>query len=109
MENQAKEIFPYCTRNGKIPFKVWYEALRDIRVRSKIGIRIERMENGNFGDCSYVGDGVFEMRINFGPGYRVYFGRDGEKIIILLCGGDKSTQQKDIKRAKAYWIDYNGR
>ncbi len=67
------------------------------------------MEDGNLGDCSVVGAGVYEMRIHFGPGYRVYFGQEGTHIIVLLCGGDKSTQAKDIKRAQEYWADYCGR
>jgi len=64
---------------------------------------------GNFGDCKSLGDGVFELRMTFGPGYRVYFGREGEQVIVLLCGGDKSTQDKDIGRAKAAWTDYRSK
>lgn len=72
-------------------------------------VRLNRLRLGNFGDCKSVGDGVFELRMMFGPGYRVYFGRDGERVVMLLCGGDKDTQQKDVELAKHYWRDYRAR
>ena len=68
--------------------------------------RMDRIENGNFGDCYPVGEGVSELRIDVGPGYRIYFGQDGD-LVVLLHGGDKSTQEKDIKMAKRFWRDYN--
>jgi len=77
-----------------------------MRVRALIRKRLNRVRMGNLGDCRSVGDGVKELRIAFGPGYRVYFGEDGETIVVLLCGGDKSSQEADIRRAKEYWIDY---
>jgi putative addiction module killer protein len=76
------------------------EDLRDDRARAKISARIERLAVGNAGDVVPVGEGISEMRIHYGPGYRVYFIRRGERVIVLLCGGDKSTQEKDIKAAK---------
>ncbi len=74
-----------------------------------IKARLDRIELGNSGDCRHVGDGVNELRIDFGPGYRVYFGQEGDMIVLLLCGGAKRTQRSDIARAKAYWKDYRSR
>jgi putative addiction module killer protein len=82
------------------PFIKWLNKLKDRTGKALIAERISRMENGNPGDCGPVGDNVSEMRIHYGPGYRVYFKDTGKEIIILLCGGDKSTQRADIIRAK---------
>ncbi|RKZ91012.1 MAG: hypothetical protein DRR19_08385 [Candidatus Parabeggiatoa sp. nov. 1] len=71
-------------------------------------VRIDRLIRGHFGDSKSVGEGVYELRIDYGPGYRVYFGKVGLTIVLLLCGGDKSTQQVDIHKAKTYWHDYGG-
>ena len=101
-----QEIVVYETRSGKLPFWDWLMGLKDVKGRSIIQARIERIRLGNFGDCRTVGDGVQELRIKFGPGYRIYFGRDGQRLVILLCGGDKSRQQKDIGVAKALWKEY---
>ena len=78
----------------------WYSRLKDRAAKMRIAVRIRRMQNGNVGDAKPVGDGVFELRFNFGPGYRVYYTERGDEIIILLAGGDKSTQQSDIEAAK---------
>lgn len=86
-------------------FTVWLAGLRDARARFRIIKRIERAAMGNLGDVAPVGDGVSEMRIFYGPGYRVYFVQQGDKLIILLCGGDKSSQSKDIAAAKAIAAD----
>lgn len=80
-------------------FDGWFTALRDIRAKVQIQARIDRAGLGNFGDCEPVGGGVSEMRIHYGPGYRVYFAQRGVEVVILLAGGDKSSQPKDIKRA----------
>ena len=80
-------------------FIKWLDGLRDIRARAKIMIRIERLAMGNPGDVKALGKGISEMRINYGPGYRVYYKQQGPQIVILLAGGDKKTQTKDIKRA----------
>jgi len=80
-------------------FASWIDGLRDIRGRARIQARIERMALGNTGDCKSVGGGVSELRIDCGPGYRVYFARQGHQIVILLAGGDKSSQTKDIRTA----------
>ena len=76
--------------------------------RKRILARVARLEQGNYGDCEAVGEGVMELRLFFGPGYRVYFGEDTNSIVILLCGGDKGSQKQDIKQAKAYWKEYLG-
>ncbi len=109
MESQPREIQRYVTSEGKVPFTEWLEAVRDRTARAKIKFRLDRVEEGNLGDYRSVGDGVFEFKINYGSGYRVYFGQVGLTLILLLCGGDKSTQQQDIKKAKGYWRDYNAR
>ena len=79
----------------------WLVALRDVAARARIAKRIDRIAQGNFGDAKSVGDGVSELRFTFGPGYRVYYTRRGDIVVILLCGGDKSSQEQDIERAKA--------
>ena len=80
-------------------FSKWIDTLNDIRTRARILVRIERLAAGNPGDVKPVGEGVSELRINYGPGYRVYYKKHGQKVVILLAGGDKSTQAKDIKTA----------
>lgn len=82
-------------------FDRWLRDLRDVRAAVRIQVRLDRMAAGNPGDVKPVGEGVSEMRIDYGPGYRVYFMRHGLRVIVLLCGGDKSTQDKDIAQAKA--------
>ena len=82
-------------------FARWLDALADERAKARIAVRIISAEKGNFGDCAPVGDGISEMRVHFGPGYRMYFTRRGKVVYLLLCGGDKATQKRDIKRAKA--------
>ena len=80
--------------------------LKDNRNKARILNRIDRLRLGNFGDCKSVGGGVYELRIHFGPGFRVYFGLEGKELVILLCGGDKSTQKKDIAAAIEYWKEF---
>ena len=82
-------------------FMEWIGALRDVPARARIAKRIDRIALGNFGDAKSVGDGVSELRFTFGPGYRVYYARRGDVVVILLCGGDKDSQERDIERAKA--------
>jgi putative addiction module killer protein len=84
----------------------WLNSLKDVKGKAKIKERLKRVRLGNLGDYRSLGEGVFELRINYGPGYRVYFGQVGEIIVLLLCGGDKSSQEKDIRKAQEYWIDY---
>lgn len=83
-----------------LAFTKWLDGLRDRNARIRIATRIRRMEMGNPGDVKAVGEGVSEMRITYGPGYRVYFVQDGNTVVILLCGGDKSSQSRDIAQAK---------
>ncbi len=106
MEAQPKEIRNYLTAEGRSPFQEWLDSLRDIKARVRIEKRLERVALGNLGDYRSVGEGVCELKIDYGSGYRVYFGQVGLTIVLLLCGGDKSTQEQDIIKAKEYWRDY---
>jgi putative addiction module killer protein len=83
-----------------LEFANWFESLRDRKASAKIADRIRRAGDGNFGDVKHAGSGLSEMRIDYGPGYRVYLSQRGNELVILLCGGDKRTQDRDIKRAK---------
>ncbi len=109
MEAQEKNILTYVKADGSAPFNDWLEALKDKKARAIIRTRINRVRLGNLGDCKSLGEGVNELRIKFGAGYRVYFGQFGDTIIILLSGGDKSSQDQDIEQAKKYWKDYKRR
>ena len=106
MEAISQRIIIFKKDDGTKPFRVWLSNIGDQRAVRKIEARIARVRLGNFGDSKTVGEGVIELRINYGSGFRAYFGRDGDTIIILLCGGDKKTQSKDIELAKKYWIQY---
>ena len=103
------DIHYYQTSAGEKPFIAWLEGLRDRQARTRIEARLARVAVGNFGDVEPAGQGVMELRIDWGPGYRVYFARIGQVIVLLLCGGDKRTQQRDIDRAKGYFEDYKAR
>ena len=109
MEVQPREIRRYATAQGRVPFGKWLDSLRDRNVRVRIKSRLDRVEQGNFGDFKSVGQGVFELRINYGPAYRVYFGQVGLTIVVILIAGDKSTQEQDIRQAIEYWTDYEKR
>jgi putative addiction module killer protein len=104
-----KLVKTYVTREGKDVFNEWIDSLTDIKGRAKIRARLARLRAGNLGEYKTVGEGVCEIKVDFGPGYRVYFGQLGNTLIVLLCGGDKSTQDKDIKKAHEYWADYRSR
>ena len=99
------EIRYYVRANGDEPFADWFADL-DAAARAKVTSAIARMGQGNFSNVKAVGEGVLEYRIDFGPGYRVYFGRDGNTLVILLTGGTKKRQQRDIETAHTYWQDY---
>jgi putative addiction module killer protein len=99
----------YLTASGKNVVDDWVTDLRDERAAAKIAIRIERLAAGNFGDCKTLRDGVWELKIDWGPGYRVYYAMAGKQIVLLLCGGDKRKQGADIERAVEYWNDYKRR
>jgi putative addiction module killer protein len=109
MDAQPREVVLYMTEDHDCPFEVWLESLRDRQARARIKKRLDRIELGNLGDFKPVGEGVLELRIDYGPGYRIYFAESGATIILLLYGGDKSTQDQDILRAKQYWIDFQKR
>jgi putative addiction module killer protein len=102
------EVREYLTPQGDSPFGVWFDDL-DAQAAAKMTIALARIGQGNLSNVKGVGSGVFEYRIDFGPGYRVYFGKDGETIVILLAGGAKSRQQRDIDDAHARWQDYKDR
>jgi putative addiction module killer protein len=106
MEPTPREIVEYEDEDGNSPYSKWIAGLRDRKGRATIQVRINRLIVGNFGDCKPVGEGVKELVVDFGPGYRVYFGEDGRKV-VLLGGGDKSTQPTDITRCRRRWSDYN--
>jgi putative addiction module killer protein len=99
------EVREYVRPDGHCPFVAWVDSLND-HAAAKVLTAIQRMKNGNLGDHKSVGGGVSERRIDYGPGYRVYFARDGERIVILLGGGSKARQQADIKSAQSCWAAY---
>ena len=103
------EVRRYQCPDSEVPLTSWLAGLRDARARAKLEIRFRRVSMGIFGDIKPVGEGVLELREDIGPGYRVYVGRHGATLVILLCGGDKRTQDADIKRAKEYWLDWKRR
>lgn len=104
-----KELIYYQTEKGKEPFRDWLKSLKDKVTQARIERRLERISSGNYGDHKTVGEGVIELRLFFGAGYRVYFAEEGNTIILLLNGGDKSSksqQNKDIQTAQTYLADY---
>jgi len=103
---RKREILFYQDINGNEPFVDWLESLRNGQARRRILKRLRMVEQGHFGDCKSVGEGVMELRFFFDSGYRVYLGEVSGDIVLLLTGGDKATQTKDIQKAKAYWKAY---
>ena len=103
------ELILYEQAEGRAPFKEWLSDLRDKVAHARILPRLRQVEAGNLGDCAPVGEGVLELRIHVGAGFRVYCGRSGNEWVILLCGGDKASQKKDIQRAKQFWADWKRR
>jgi putative addiction module killer protein len=103
------EIRIYTDRQAAKPLIEWLEALKDLRAKAQIKARMVRVAAGNFGDCKPVRDGVQELRIDYGPGYRVYLSRQGPILVLLLCGGDKADQSRDIERAIEYLNDWKER
>lgn len=102
------ELRYYLGVDGASPFEDWFTAL-DAAAAAKVSVALARVEQGNLSNVKGVGEGVLEYRIDWGPGYRVYFGRDGDVLVILLTGGTKKRQQRDIETAKALWADYKRR
>jgi putative addiction module killer protein len=94
------------TDEGDVPFEEWYYSLKDKITKIRIRRRLDRLELGHLGDAESIGDGIYELRLHFGAGYRIYFTKVKKVIIVLLGGGDKSTQQKDINKVKQLWREY---
>ena len=109
MEARPREVRRYQTADGKEPFNIWFQNLRDGKGKKSIIERLKRTQRGILGHCDDVGEGVWGFKIDVGPGYRVYFGQYGPVLVVLLCGGEKHGQQKDIEIAKTYWLDYKKR
>jgi putative addiction module killer protein len=103
------EVLRYVTESGREVIRDWLDDLRDARAAARIIMRIDRLTDGNFGDCKPLRDGVWELRIDYGPGYRVYYSMVGRDCVVLLCGGDKRKQSSDISRAIEYLSDYKRR
>jgi putative addiction module killer protein len=108
METRERVPLYYQTKSRTFPFGEWRASISDENTKAAVDARIARLRGGNFGDSRPIGGGASENRIDFGPGYRIYYGISGDNI-ILLCAGDKSTQAADVKRAKDYWKDYKKR
>jgi len=106
MRGGLKTLEIYQDRNGNEPFTVWLESLKNPRTRYRIMTRLDRVELGNLGDHKMLGGGIFELRFHFGPGFRVYCGEVDDRIVLLLAGGDKGTQSRDIAKARQHWGDY---
>jgi putative addiction module killer protein len=101
-------VLEYLDRTGSSPFAAWFQRL-DAAAAAKVTTALRQLELGHFSNVKGVGAGVFEYRIDFGPGYRVYFGKDGDAVVILLCGGTKKRQDRDIAMAHDRWADYKKR
>lgn len=103
------ELLRYQRDDGREPFSEWLNGLRDKVAQARIRVRLRQVQAGNFGDCEPVGEGISELRVHVGAGYRVYCGRHGKTVVLLLCGGDKGSQVADIKRAKELWAEWKRR
>jgi putative addiction module killer protein len=103
------ELLRYVTESGRDVFREWLDALHDARAVTRIVMRTDRLADGNFGDCKPLREGLWELRIDYGPGYRVYYARVGQTCLLLLCGGDKRKQSSDIERTIDYLKDYKRR
>ena len=101
-----KEVVVFRAKDGRVPFEEWLDDLKDKKAVAQVLARLARVRQGNLGDCKSVGGGVSELRVDYGPGYRVYFGQKGRTLVVLLCGGDKRTQDREIRLAKQYWHDF---
>ena len=102
-------IHEFTDEQGNSPYAEWLLSLRDARTKAKIIMQVDRMELGLLGDSGPIGQGLSELRIHYGPGYRVYYGKVNQNFYLLLCGGNKSTQSRDLKRAKVHWQHYQRR
>ena len=109
MESTPRTIDYYYARGGQAPFKEWLNAIDDNPTRQILDARLARVRRGLLGDCRFVGSGVWELRVDVGPGYRIYFGQEGSAQVWLLCGGQKESQAKDIQSARTFWADHTRR
>jgi len=109
MRDMKNTINEYIDDSGKSLYSDWLKNLRDAKAKAKIMMQVDKMELGLFGDVEPIGEGLSELRLHYGPGYRVYYGKEGQQVFLLLCGGDKSTQSKDIKKAKECWKNHKRR
>ncbi|MEL7640919.1 MAG: type II toxin-antitoxin system RelE/ParE family toxin [Solidesulfovibrio sp.] len=105
-EAKTRRTIEYQAPGGSWPFREWLAVLKDKRAVAKVLTRLATVRAGSLGDAKSLDGGLYELRIDFGPGYRVYLGLDGQTVVVLLCGGDKSSQGKDIKRARSLWQAY---
>jgi putative addiction module killer protein len=103
------DVRRYLAKSGRDLFGEWLAGLKDVRTRARILARVDRLQADNFGDCKSLGGGLFELRIDWGPGYRIYYALVGKSVVLLLCGGDKRKQTADIERAMEYLNDYRKR
>lgn len=109
MEIQEWEIVYYQLENRRYPFLDWFDGLRDCKAKVVIDARLRRLSSGNFGNCKYVGHGILELKIAYGPGYRIYFTKIHNRLILLFCGGNKASQSKDIQTAQSYLEKLKGK
>ena len=109
MEIGPRIIRNYVTPDSREPFEEWLNSLKDKKTQAIVLERLNRVRLGNLGDCRHLGDGVHELRIHYGPGYRIYFGELEKVIVILLCGGAKRTQKRDENKAREYWHELRNR
>ena len=107
-ETKPKKIQLYKTISGDIPYLNWFDNIKDSKIRHRIRARLDRVTLGNLGDYKTLSDGILELRFKFGSGYRIYFAEQNDHLILLLCGGDKGSQEKDIDTAKQYLIELQG-
>jgi len=106
LDGEPTQVLRYAQSDGHQPFTAWQDSLRDTRIKAAVATRIGRLRLGLYGDYRVIDRGIWELRIHLGAGYRLYFLRDGQRVVILLCGGDKSSQRRDILKAQRYAEDY---
>jgi len=109
MYKMRYELIFFEDDTGRYPFENWINSIKDSRILARIGNRLDRLETGNLGDYKKIDNDIYELRLFFGPGYRIYFGIENKVLVVLLCGGNKSTQTKDIKKAKQNWSKFKSK